>query len=53
MWREFRGLTQSDLAGLGQSNVSRIEGGDHQARLSTMGANAAALGIGLDELVAA
>ncbi len=53
VWREFRGLTQTQLAeraGFGQSDVSRIEGG-HNARFSTMGAIAAALDISLDELV--
>ena len=56
VWREFRGLTQSNLAeraGVGQSDISRIESGGHNARFSTMGAIAAALGIGLDELVTA
>ena len=53
VWREHRGLTQTQLAeraGFGQSDISRIEGG-HNARFSTMGAIAAALDISLDELV--
>jgi DNA-binding Xre family transcriptional regulator len=53
VWREFRGLTQTQLAeraGFGQSDISRIEGG-HNVRFSTMGAIAAALDISLDELV--
>ncbi len=53
VWREFRGLTQTQLAehaGFGQTDISRIEGG-HNARFSTMRAIAAALDISLDELV--
>ncbi len=52
VWREFRGLTQTQLAeraDFGQSDISRIEGG-HNVRFSTMGAIAAALDISLDEL---
>ena len=53
VWREFRGLTQAQLAeqaGIAQSDVSRIERGVHGARVKTMRAIAAALGTGLDDL---
>jgi len=53
VWREHRGLTQTDLAaraGIDQATVSEIEHGKVDPRWSTMRRVAGALGVPLDDL---
>jgi len=52
-WREYKGLTQKDLArriGITQAALSQMESGDKRLRKVTLEKLAAALGIDADQL---
>lgn len=54
VWREFRGLTQKELAGrcgLRQATIAQLEGGNRNGSLATLKAVAGALDLDLDDLV--
>ena len=54
VWREFRGMTQEQLAeqaGISQGQVALIEGGKREGKVSVLKALANALNVDLDDLV--
>jgi DNA-binding XRE family transcriptional regulator len=54
VWREFRGLTQEQLAaqaGISQGQVALIEGGKREGKVSVLKGLANALHVDLDDLV--
>ncbi|WAR46544.1 helix-turn-helix domain-containing protein [Methylomonas rapida] len=54
VWREYRGLTQSELAeccGLAQATIAQIEGGKRTGSIDVLKKIAAALTLDLDDLV--
>lgn len=54
VWREFRGLTQAQLAeaaGLAQATIAQIEGGQRKGSAAVLKRVARALRIDLDDLV--
>ena len=54
VWREYRGLTQTQLAeaaGITQAMVTMIETGRRKGQTSTLKRLADALGVGVDDLV--
>lgn len=54
VWREFRGMTQVQLAeqaGISQGQVALIEGGKREGKVSVLKALANALNVDLDDLV--
>jgi DNA-binding XRE family transcriptional regulator len=56
VWREYRGLTQTQLAeaaGVGQSYIAMIEGGKRQGTTARLRAIARALKVQMDDLLTA
>lgn len=54
VWREYRGLTQAQLAaqaGAGQSYIAMIEGGERQGSVTKLRALARALNVNVDDLL--
>lgn len=54
VWREFRGMTQEQLAaqaGISQGQVALIEGGKREGTVSVLKGLASALNVDLDDLV--
>lgn len=54
VWREYRGLTQTELAercGLKQATIAQMEGGKRTGSVAALKAIAAALALDLDDLV--
>ena len=54
VWREFRGITQQQLAeqaGISQGQVALIEGGKRQGTVDVLKSMASVLNVGLDDLV--
>ena len=54
VWREFRGMTQEQLAkqaGISQGQVALIEGRKREGKVSVLKGLANALNVGLDDLV--
>jgi predicted transcriptional regulator len=53
VWREFRGLSQAELAaqaGISASYLSQLESGKRDGTMEVLQGVAAALGIGLDDI---
>lgn len=53
IWREYRGLSQAELAaqvGISASYLSQLEAGKREGRMEVMGVIAAALDVLLDDL---
>lgn len=54
IWREFRGMTQQQLAkqaGISQGQVALIEGGKREGKVSVLKSIASVLNVDLDDLV--
>lgn len=54
VWREYRGLTQAQLAeaaGVGQSYIAMIEAGERQGSVTKLRAMARALKVDVDDLI--
>ena len=54
VWREYRGLSQAELAakaGISASYLSQLEAGKRDGRMEVLGAIATALNVTLDDLV--
>jgi DNA-binding XRE family transcriptional regulator len=54
VWREYRGLTQTDLAkqvGVSQSTIALLESGKHVGTLALFNGLAEALNLELDDLI--
>ncbi len=54
VWREYRQMTQADLAercGMAQASIAQMEGGRRIGSASTLKKIAVALGLDLDDLV--
>lgn len=54
VWREYRGLTQSQLAetaGVGQSYIAMIEKGERRGSVTKLSAIARALKVNVDDLI--
>ncbi|CAN5816753.1 helix-turn-helix transcriptional regulator [soil metagenome] len=54
VWREYRGLTQAQLAeaaGVGQSYIAMIEKGERQGSVTKLRAMARALNVDVDDLI--
>jgi DNA-binding XRE family transcriptional regulator len=54
VWREYRGLSQAELAaqaGVSASYLSQLESGKWDGTMEVLHSIAAALGVGLDDLV--